>query len=73
MFYPRFALDHKYTVFGRVISGMQWVDKVERGEPPTNPTKIVQASLASENKPVPAMPMPSLVPAAPAPSATTPG
>ena len=53
MFYPRFALDHKYTAFGRVISGMEFVDAIQRGEPPQSPTRIVQASLASENKPVP--------------------
>lgn len=57
IFYPRFALDNKYTVFGRVISGMQHVDAIERGEPPANPTRIVQASLASENKPAPAAPV----------------
>lgn len=56
MFYPRFALDHKYTVFGRVISGMQYVDTIQRGEPPSNPTRVVQASLASDNKPAPAAP-----------------
>jgi peptidylprolyl isomerase len=56
VFYPRFALDHKYTVFGRVISGMQYADAIERGEPPANPTRVVQASLASENKPAPAAP-----------------
>ncbi len=56
VFYPRFALDHKYTVFGRVISGMQYVDAIERGEPPTNPTRVVQAALATENKPAPAAP-----------------
>lgn len=50
MFYPRFALDHKYTNFGRVISGIQYVDAIQRGEPPANPTKIVQASIASDNK-----------------------
>jgi cyclophilin family peptidyl-prolyl cis-trans isomerase len=51
VFYPRFALDRKYTVFGRVISGMEYVDRIERGEPPEHPTKILQASLASQNKP----------------------
>lgn len=56
VFYPRFALDKKYTVFGRVISGMQYVDAIHRGEPPEDPTKIVQASLASENKPAPVAP-----------------
>jgi peptidylprolyl isomerase len=50
VFYPRFALDHKYTNFGRVIAGMDIADAIVRGEPPKNPTKIVQASLASEGK-----------------------
>jgi len=62
VFYPRFALDHKYTNFGRVIAGMDVVDSIVRGEPPKNPTKIVQASLASENK----APPPPPAPAAPA-------
>jgi len=61
VFYPRFALDHKYTNFGRVISGMDMVDTIVRGEPPQNPTKIVQASILSDNKPRPTL-------AAPAPS-----
>jgi len=55
VFYPRFSLDKKYTVFGRVIDNMAAVDAIQRGEPPENPTRIVQASLASENKPVPAI------------------
>ena len=54
VFYPRFALDRRYTNFGRVIAGMDAVDTISRGEPPQNPTKIVQASLLSENKPRPA-------------------
>ncbi|MDP3549839.1 MAG: peptidylprolyl isomerase [Novosphingobium sp.] len=53
VFYPRFALDHKYTNFGRVIAGMDIVDSITRGEPPANPTKVVQASIAADNKPVP--------------------
>ena len=62
VFYPRFALDKKYTVFGRVISGMDQVDLIQRGEPPENPTKIVQASLASQNKPRPAAPAAPVLP-----------
>ncbi|NLR70099.1 peptidylprolyl isomerase [Novosphingobium sp. ERN07] len=58
VFYPRFALDHKYTNFGRVIAGMDIVDTIVRGEPPANPTKIVQASIASDNKPAPAVQAP---------------
>lgn len=59
VFYPRFSLDKKYTVFGRVIDNMAAVDAIQRGEPPENPTRIVQASLASENKPVPAITQPA--------------
>ncbi len=59
VFYPRFALDHKYTNFGRVIAGMDIVDAIVRGEPPKNPTKIVQASLASEGKAPPPPPAPA--------------
>ncbi len=58
VFYPRFALDHKYTNFGRVISGMDAVDTIVRGEPPSNPTKILQASILADNKPRPALPAP---------------
>jgi peptidylprolyl isomerase len=51
VFYPRFSLDRNYTNFGRVIAGMDAVDAIERGEPPANPTYIVQASIAADGKP----------------------
>ncbi len=51
MFYPRFSLDKKYTNFGRVIDGMDAVDAIQRGEPPANPTVVVQASIAADGKP----------------------
>ena len=51
VFYPRFALDKRYTNFGRVISNMAAVDAIQRGEPPQNPTRIMQASIASDNRP----------------------
>ena len=51
VFYPRFSLDGKYTVFGRVTAGMEYVDAIERGEPPLNPSRILQASVAVDNKP----------------------
>lgn len=63
-FYPRFSLDKRYTNLGRVISGMDAVDAIARGEPPTNPTRILQASIAADNKPVPA-PAPFIQPAVP--------
>ncbi|MEW6576898.1 peptidylprolyl isomerase [Sphingorhabdus buctiana] len=52
-FQPRFSLDNKYTVFGRVTSGMQFVDAIQRGEPPATPDKIIQASIAADNVPPP--------------------
>ena len=51
VFQPRLQLDKKYTVFGRVIDGMQFVDRIERGEPPANPTRIFHAYLGGENPP----------------------
>jgi cyclophilin family peptidyl-prolyl cis-trans isomerase len=62
VFYPRFALDHRYTNFGRVIAGMDVVDAIVRGEPPSNPTRIIQASLMSDNLPRPVAPAPAAVP-----------
>ncbi len=53
VFYPRFSLDKRYTNFGRVIENMGAVDAINRGEPPQNPTRILQASLASDNRPQP--------------------
>ncbi len=66
VFYPRSALDRKYTNFGRVISGMDVVDRVVRGEPPARPTRIVQASLGIDH-----LPAPAIAPEAPAPGKIT--
>jgi peptidylprolyl isomerase len=38
-------LDQQYTVWGEVISGMEHVDALPKGEPPANPGKIVSAKL----------------------------
>jgi peptidylprolyl isomerase len=53
MLAPRLALDGRYTVFGRVVSGMNFVDAIEKGEPPANPSRILQASIAADNRPPP--------------------
>jgi peptidylprolyl isomerase len=45
MFVPNPSLDNNYTVIGRVISGMDVVDRIAPGEPPAEPTKIVRAYL----------------------------
>jgi cyclophilin family peptidyl-prolyl cis-trans isomerase len=50
VFQPTLRLDGKYTVFGRVMSGMQYVDAIERGEPPAAPSKIVKAWIESDGK-----------------------
>jgi peptidylprolyl isomerase len=39
-------LDRQYTVWGEVISGMENVDKIKRGEPVQNPDKIVSAKMS---------------------------
>jgi peptidylprolyl isomerase len=41
-------LDGKYTVWGRVIDGMDNVDTIARGEPPANPDKIVSMRVAAD-------------------------
>ena len=51
VFQPRLSLDHKYTVFGRVIDGMQYVDAIARGEPPAHPTKILHAYVVADHPP----------------------
>jgi cyclophilin family peptidyl-prolyl cis-trans isomerase len=51
MFVPRLQMDRQYTVFGRVVSGMNFIDAIERGEPPMAPSRIVRASLGSDNVP----------------------
>ena len=64
VFYPRFALDKKYTNFGRVISNMAGVDAINRGEPPEDPTWIVQATIAADG--IPQKFAPAVATAAPA-------
>lgn len=59
VFYPRLGLDRKYTNFGRVIAGMDAVDAIERGEPPSNPTKVLQASIAADHKAPPVIAPPA--------------
>ncbi|HKH81286.1 MAG TPA: peptidylprolyl isomerase [Methylovirgula sp.] len=38
-------LDRQYTVWGKVISGMENVDKIKRGEPVKDPDKIISATV----------------------------
>jgi len=41
-------LNGQYTVYGRVTSGMEHVDKIVRGEPPANPDKMISMKVAAD-------------------------
>ncbi|SFI40253.1 peptidylprolyl isomerase [Jannaschia pohangensis] len=41
-------LNRQYTVYGRVISGMEHVDAITRGEPPANPDKMISVKVAAD-------------------------
>ena len=41
-------LNRQYTVYGRVISGMEFVDALERGEPPASPDKMISVVVAAD-------------------------
>jgi cyclophilin family peptidyl-prolyl cis-trans isomerase len=43
-------LNRQYTVWGKVTSGMEHVDRIARGEPPENPDKIVSMKVAADAK-----------------------
>ncbi|MDH2326278.1 peptidylprolyl isomerase [Cereibacter sp. SYSU M97828] len=41
-------LNGQYTVYGRVISGMEFVDTIVRGEPPTTPDRMIKVRVAAD-------------------------
>ena len=41
-------LNRQYTVYGRVISGMEHVDKIVRGEPPASPDRMITVRVAAD-------------------------
>ena len=41
-------LNGQYTVYGRVISGMEFVDKITRGEPPVTPDRMITVRVAAD-------------------------
>ena len=41
-------LNGQYTVYGQVISGMEHVDKITRGEPPANPDRMISVKVAAD-------------------------
>ena len=47
-FAPAPSLNGQYTIWGRVIGGMDAVDKIKPGEPPVNPDKIIKMQVAAD-------------------------
>ena len=41
-------LNGQYTVYGRVIEGMEHVDAITRGEPPATPDKMISVKVAAD-------------------------
>jgi len=41
-------LNGQYTVYGRVIEGMEHVDAIQRGEPPANPDRMISVRVAAD-------------------------
>jgi len=58
------SLDKKYTIFGRVVSGMQFVDGIAPGEPPEAPTKMVRVWIDGPLPTPPVTPAAAAVPVA---------
>jgi peptidylprolyl isomerase len=50
MFADVSSLNGKYTVVGEVVSGMDVVDKIKRGEPVSDPDKMLKVQVASDIK-----------------------
>jgi peptidylprolyl isomerase len=46
--YP--SLNGQYTVIGEVVSGMPAVDKIKKGEPVTDPDRIIRMQVAADAK-----------------------
>ncbi len=41
-------LNGQYTVYGRVVSGMEHVDAITRGEPPASPDRMIAVRVAAD-------------------------
>ena len=41
-------LNNNYTVYGRVIAGMEHVDAITRGEPPKSPDRMISVKVAAD-------------------------
>jgi peptidylprolyl isomerase len=50
MFADGAFLNGKYTVVGEVVSGMDVVDKIKKGEPPANPDQMLKVQVGADVK-----------------------
>ena len=50
MFAPAPHLNGQYTVWGRVIQGMELIDQIPKGEPPRTPGRIIKLQVAADVK-----------------------
>jgi peptidylprolyl isomerase len=50
MFDEGHFLNGQYTVIGEVVRGMDVVDKLKRGEPPSSPDRIIRMQVAADPK-----------------------
>jgi peptidylprolyl isomerase len=53
MFAPSPSLDNQYTIWGEVVSGMEFIDKIKKGDPArngsvVNPDKIIKVQVAAD-------------------------
>jgi peptidylprolyl isomerase len=53
MFGPSPSLDNQYTIWGEVVSGMEFIDKIKKGDPSrngsvVNPDKIIKMQVAAD-------------------------
>ncbi|HXC12411.1 MAG TPA: peptidylprolyl isomerase [Stellaceae bacterium] len=61
MFAPAPSLDGKYTIWGEVVSGIEYVDQLKKGDPASNgsvsnPDKIVKMQVAADAQKAPPKP-----------------
>jgi len=48
---PSRLLDHDYTPWGRVVSGLDVVRRIEVGEPPAHPDRMIRVQVMADMKP----------------------
>lgn len=49
-FAPAHFLNGQYTVWGEVTEGMDFVDSIKKGEPPSNPDKMLKVLVGADAK-----------------------